>query len=45
MINRYVEAYSFEQMDFKNISDFEYPKDGFVIKLRLKKSRIKMQFW
>lgn len=37
MIKRYVEAYSFEQMDFKNISDFEYPKDGFVIKLRLKK--------
>ena len=37
MINRYVEAYSFEQMKFKNISDFEYPKDGFVIKLRLKK--------
>lgn len=42
MIKRYVEAYSFEQMDFRNISDFEYPKDGFVIKLRLKTIQIKM---
>lgn len=38
MIKRYVEAYSFEKMDFKNISDFGYPKAGFVIKLRLKKT-------
>lgn len=36
MIKRYIEAYNFEQMDFKNISYFEYPKNGFVIKLRLK---------
>lgn len=36
MIKRYIDAYNFEQMDFKNISYFEYPKNGFVIKLRLK---------
>lgn len=37
MIKRYVEAYSFEGMSFKDISGFGYPKDGFVIRLGLQK--------
>lgn len=37
MIKRYVEAYSFEGMNFQDISGFGYPKDGFVIRLGLQK--------
>lgn len=35
MIKRYVEAYNFEKVNFENIKNFKYSKEGFVIKLRL----------
>ena len=36
MIKRYIEAYNFENVNFKDISDFGYPDGGFVIRLRLR---------
>lgn len=35
MIKRYIEAYDFEKVNFKDISGFGYPDGGFVIRLRL----------
>ena len=36
MIKRYIEAYNFENVNFKDKSDFGYPDSGFVIRLRLR---------
>ena len=35
MIKRYIETYNFEKVNFKDISDFGYSKEGFVIKIKL----------
>lgn len=37
MIKRYVEAYNFEKAEFKSITCFSYPKNGFVIRVRINK--------
>lgn len=37
MIKRYVESYDFGKVNFENITKFGYPKDGFVIRLKLLK--------